>query len=288
MIDSSHTFFGYELGEFKEKGGEGAVFKGMVKESEESVALKVLTRPLSAQAQEVIDRLGHHPHIVDVVKVLEDVEMPSGHHTFKAAVLVMEWVEGGDLLSCLEELGGPLPEDHVKLLFSQLLMAMKHCHSRCVFHRDIKLENIMLSSDGTMLKVCDFGVAEINNQGWVRKSVGTPSYASPEAFEGGVFNGEKADVWSCGVVLFALLTGNMPFISPSRADFAFRCLMRGRVGDFWTYFERRGIRISEEAKRFLIRIFMINPVRRAGVDELLASDWLSEDKEEEQEQEQEG
>ncbi|XP_014665010.1 PREDICTED: probable serine/threonine-protein kinase DDB_G0284251 [Priapulus caudatus] len=142
-----------------------------------------------------------HPRVIDLHEAIE---------TKGALYLVMEHLPNGDLLSYINECG-PLPEEDCLLLFRQLLEVVGYCHRQGVFHRDIKLENILLGENNTM-KLCDFGLAVIPEVGrMLQTTCGSYVYAAPEILEGATYDGEKADVWSMGVCLYGMLCGKLPF-----------------------------------------------------------------------------
>merc|ERR1711871_1330679 len=120
---------------------------------------------------------------------------------------------------------GCLPEPVAKTYFSQLMQAVQHCHQRGVAHRDIKLENIGVAEDG-VLKLLDFGLAKPNQSQHSRLHdlCGSKNYLAPEVSTLGPngYNGFVADVWSCGIVLFAMLAGFFPLEGTSASDWRFQ------------------------------------------------------------------
>lgn len=120
----------------------------------------------------------------------------------------MEYVEGGDLYKHLIK-QDHFPEAKAKLLFKELLEAMKYLHEQGIVHRDIKLENIMLTSDFKP-KIIDFGIARELQEDGMKSQVGTPSYIAPEIIKGERYS-EKVDMFSMGVALYVFLCGYLPF-----------------------------------------------------------------------------
>lgn len=124
--------------------------------------------------------------------------------------LVLEYVEGGELFHYITE-NGPLQEFEAVKLFRQILAGLGYCHRFGICHRDLKPENILLDSQGNV-KLADFGMAALQPAGyWLKTSCGSPHYAAPEIVRGEDYRGDKADLWSCGIILFALLTSYLPF-----------------------------------------------------------------------------
>lgn len=123
----------------------------------------------------------------------------------------MEVCGGGDLLTYVRR-RRKLKEDVAAHLFKQIIVGLQYIHSKAVLHRDIKLDNILLTSQGTV-KICDFGVSKLieKPQDRMFEQCGTPAYIAPEVFENKGYFGYQSDVWSTGVVLYAMLFGTVPF-----------------------------------------------------------------------------
>ncbi|XP_048438820.1 CBL-interacting protein kinase 32-like [Pyrus x bretschneideri] len=123
----------------------------------------------------------------------------------------MEFVTGGELFDKIVN-NGRMREDEARRYFQQLINAVDYCHSRGVYHRDLKPENLLLDACGN-LKVSDFGLSALSQQddGLIHTTCGTPNYVAPEVLKGGGYDGATADLWSCGVILFVLLAGYLPF-----------------------------------------------------------------------------
>lgn len=106
---------------------------------------------------------------------------------------------------------GALLEEEAVRLFRQIIAGLSYCHRFNICHRDLKPENILLDVKGN-IKLADFGMAALQPAGhWLNTSCGSPHYASPEIIYGRRYRGDKADLWSCGIILFAMLTGFLPF-----------------------------------------------------------------------------
>lgn len=125
--------------------------------------------------------------------------------------LVTEYVEKGDLFEFINW-NGPLNEDEAIFYFRQIMSALEYCHSFNICHRDLKPENILLKSNG-QIKIADFGMAALhqgpNHQ--LRTACGSPHYAAPELLRHQFYKGSAVDIWSMGVILFAMLAGRLPF-----------------------------------------------------------------------------
>ncbi|EZF30011.1 CAMK/CAMKL/GIN4 protein kinase [Trichophyton interdigitale MR816] len=157
--------------------------------------------PCGIEREVVIMKLIQHPNVIGLFDVWEN----RGE-----LYLVLEYVEGGELFEYISE-HGPLPEIEAVRLFRQIISAVSYCHRFNICHRDLKPENILL--DGSFnVKLADFGMAALQPEGhMLNTSCGSPHYASPEIIYGKPYRGDKADIWSCGIILYALLCGFLPF-----------------------------------------------------------------------------
>ncbi|KAL6896838.1 hypothetical protein ACP4OV_007410 [Aristida adscensionis] len=151
--------------------------------------------------------------ILDKAKVQKHklVEQVMGSKT--RIYIVLEYAMGGELHDIIAT-SGRLKEDEARRYFQQLINAVDYCHSRGVYHRDLKLENLLLDTAGN-LKISDFGLSAISEQvqddGLLHTTCGTPNYVAPEVIDDKGYDGALADLWSCGVILFVLLAGYLPF-----------------------------------------------------------------------------
>ncbi|EEC79000.1 hypothetical protein OsI_19502 [Oryza sativa Indica Group] len=155
-------------------------------------------------------RVHGHPHVVGLLDVLA---------TRSTVYLVLELARGGSVLSALDGRGGGhYDEPAARRLFAQLASAVAHAHSLGVFHRDVKPENLLLDERGD-LRFTDFGLGAFTDadqhlgatDGLAATHCGSPAYVALEILLKRRYDAGKADVWSCGVVLFVLTTGYLPF-----------------------------------------------------------------------------
>ncbi|KAJ5952896.1 uncharacterized protein N7479_011309 [Penicillium vulpinum] len=157
--------------------------------------------PCGIEREVVIMKLIEHPNVISLYDVWEN----RGE-----LYLVLEHVEGGELFDYVSN-NGPLPEEEAVRLFRQIIAALGYCHRFNICHRDLKPENILLDSNYNV-KLADFGMAALQPAGhWLNTSCGSPHYAAPEIIYGRKYRGDRADMWSCGIILYALLTGYLPF-----------------------------------------------------------------------------
>lgn len=257
----------------KKKIGEGAfaeVRLAMHEETKEEYAVKVFNRSRlpTAQFQRDIKKeiriMQHlrHPNIVSIHAVLV---------TASKMYLVMELVRGGELYD--EIVANGRIEEHVaRKYFQQLVDAMAYCHKRGVVHRDLKPENILLDGHGNV-KITDFGMSWIKsaktdpNNVLLSTQCGTPKYMPPELImlpDAG-YDGQKLDVWQCGMVAYALLAGYLPFAGDDD-NAVFRSILNGRV-KFPDFF-------SDGAKDLLRTILVKDPEKRATMEDIRQHPWF--------------
>jgi len=159
----------------------------------------------SAQKEICVHKLLKHPNIVQCYGSRIEAD-----HQF----IFLEYCSGGELFDRIEpEIG--MPEHQAQYYFRQLVTAVNYLHHRGVAHRDIKPENLLLTADSDILKLSDFGMATVfRHQGKERlleRRCGTTAYCAPEMLMKPRYNAEPADIWSCGIVLVAMVTGELPW-----------------------------------------------------------------------------
>lgn len=264
---SRNVLFGkYEMGRLLGKGTFAKVYYGRNLVTHESVAIKVILKErvkkegLLDQIQREISVMGlvRHPHIVELKEVMA---------TKSKVYFVMEYVSGGELFVKLSK-QGKLTEDAARKYFRQLVSAVDFCHSRGVSHRDLKPENLLLDVNGN-LKVSDFGLSALPEQlrvdGLLHTRCGTPAYVAPEVLRKRGYDGAKVDIWSCGVILYVLLAGALPF----RADNVMKLYRKIFKADFefppW---------FSSESMEMISKFLVVDPENRVSMPEIMQSPWF--------------
>ncbi|KAL3830252.1 hypothetical protein ACJIZ3_019054 [Penstemon smallii] len=255
----------YELGKLLGQGTFAKVYHARNLETGISVAIKIIDKEkiLKVGMIEQIKReisvmkLVRHPNIVQLYEVMATKTM---------IYFVLEYMKGGELFNKLAK--GKLKEDAARKYFQQLVSGVEFCHSRGVYHRDLKLENILLDENGN-LKISDFGLsafAESKRQdGLLHTTCGTPAYVAPEVINRRGYDGCKADIWSCGVILFVLLSGYLPFHDSNLME------MYRKIGKaefkcpHW---------VSPDARRLISKILDPNPNTRISISKIMENSWF--------------
>ncbi|KAI9367716.1 hypothetical protein BJX61DRAFT_279792 [Aspergillus egyptiacus] len=205
--------------------------------------------PSGIEREVVIMKLIEHPNVISLYDVWEN----RGE-----LYLVLEYVEGGELFDYVSN-HGPLPEEEAVRLFRQIIAGLGYCHRFNICHRDLKPENILLDSDHNV-KLADFGMAALQPAGhWLNTSCGSPHYAAPEIIYGRKYRGDRADIWSCGIILYALLTGFLPFDGGDLHS----TLQLVRKGDYMI-----PPNVSDEAADLIQRILQKKPDDRISMREM--------------------
>ncbi|XP_021837441.2 CBL-interacting serine/threonine-protein kinase 14 [Spinacia oleracea] len=261
----------YKLTKLLNNGTYAKVYQAKDTRTGDTVAIKSFDSPHNLDVVEIqaMSRLNHR----HVTKLVEVIAAASTGQVF----VVTDFARCGDLFDMIAK-RGPLGEDLTRHYFQQLISAVNHCHSRGVFHRDIKPENLLLDAKWS-LKLSDFGLAAIVDSSgpMVRESCGTVEYAAPEVIMaergGGGYDAAKADVWSCGVVLYVLCAGFLPF-NGENVDLE-EMVGKMKRGEF-----RLLKKMSTGLKWLLLRLLDPNPETRISVDEIIQDGWFRQGYEE--------
>ncbi|KAL7002986.1 hypothetical protein U1Q18_004146 [Sarracenia purpurea var. burkii] len=249
----------YFLGAVIGKGKFGLVVLCRSKASGEEFACKTLRKgdEIVHREVEIMQHLSGHPGVVTLKAVYEDAEY---FH------LVMELCSGGRLLDQMAREERYSEQGAAKLL-KELMLVIKYCHEMGVVHRDIKPENVLLTTSG-QLKLADFGLAvRISNGQSLSGVVGSPAYVAPEVLTGNY--SEKVDIWAAGVLLHALLVGELPFQGDSlEAVFdAVKKMNLDFCGGVWEL-------VSRHARDLIARMLARDVSARLTADEVLSHPWI--------------
>lgn len=200
----------YELIELIGVGGMADIYKAKDLTEDRIVAVKILKNEFAA-SEDFLRRFRNESKAIALLSHPNIVKIFDVGFTEKIQYIVMEYIDGITLTEYIERQGVLKWRDAVHFTV-QILRALQHAHDRGIVHRDIKSQNVMLLSDGT-IKVMDFGIARFNRETdktMSEKAIGSVHYISPEQARGEVTD-EKSDIYSVGVMLYEMLTGKKPF-----------------------------------------------------------------------------
>jgi 5'-AMP-activated protein kinase catalytic alpha subunit len=255
----------YELGRLLGQGTFAKVYHARNLVTGMNVAIKVVDKEKVLKVGMVdqikreisVMRLVRHPNVVELYEVMA---------TKTKIFIVMEYAKGGELFNKIAK--GKLKVDVARRYFQQLISAVDFCHSRGVYHRDLKPENLLLDENDN-LKVSDFGLSTLSESkcqdGLLHTTCGTPAYVAPEVINRKGYEGCKADIWSCGVILFVLLAGYLPFHDQNLMEM-YRKIGKGEV-KFPKWF-------ALEVRRLLSRILDPNLKTRISMAKIMENSWF--------------
>ncbi|XP_048760540.1 5'-AMP-activated protein kinase catalytic subunit alpha-2-like isoform X15 [Ostrea edulis] len=203
-------------------------------------------------------KLFRHPHIIKLYQVIS---------TPTDIFMVMEYVAGGELFDYIVK-HGKLKEPEARRFFQQIISGVDYCHRHMVVHRDLKPENLLLDIN-LNVKIADFGLSNMMHDGeFLRTSCGSPNYAAPEVISGKLYAGPEVDIWSCGVILYALLCGTLPF-DDEHVPTLFRKIKSGifAVPDY----------LNKEVVSLLCLMLQVDPLKRASITQIREHDWFQKE-----------
>ena len=250
------------------KGTFSKVTLGYHIQTNQTVAIKILEKD---KIQDKIDierinreitilKLLYHPNISQLYETL------STSHNF---YIMMEYIDGGDLFEYIST-NNFLSEQKSCKYFRQLISAIEYLNKLGIAHRDIKPENILLNSSKTTLKLIDFGLSNFcGKDEMLNSSCGSPCYASPEMISGYPYYGLISDIWSCGIVLYCMLIGSLPFDDENLK------ILYDQITEGKFYVPST---LSNEAIDLLKKLLCVNPQKRITLNEIKNHVWFNMDK----------
>lgn len=255
----------YEFGKMLGQGNFAKVYHGRDLKSGQSIAIKVIDKEKVLKVG-LIDQTKREISVMKMIKHPNVIQLYEVMATKTKIYFAMEYAKGGELFEKVSK--GRLKEDIARKYFQQLILAVDFCHSRGVYHRDLKPENLLLDEFGD-LKVTDFGLSAHDSctrvDGLFHTTCGTPAYVAPEVISRRGYDGGKSDIWSCGVILFVLFTGHLPF-NDSNIIQMYRKISRA---DYkcpnW---------VPPEVRRLLKKILDPNPLTRISMKKIMENSWF--------------
>ena len=209
----------YEIHELIGQGGMAYVYRAYDRIENRWVAIKILREELSDNS-DFLRRFRNESKAIAVLSHPNIVKVYDVSFGDRIQYIVMEYVDGITLKKYIEQ-QGEIKWREALYFTVQILQALQHAHERGIIHRDIKPQNIMLLEDGS-IKVMDFGIArftQAETQTMTDKAIGSVHYIAPEQARGGHIN-DKADIYSVGVMLYEMLTGQLPFVADNAVSVA--------------------------------------------------------------------
>lgn len=245
-------------------GGFGKVKLARHEYTGTPVAIKIINKKkmksnkMSTKIQREIRLLKYfnHPNMIKLYQVLD---------TDLNIYMVMEYVAGGELFHLVNEHEG-LREEDARTLFRQIISGIEYCHQNLVAHRDLKLENIMVDQKGN-IKIVDFGLSNFMKDGqFLKTGCGSLHYAPPEIITGKAYTGAEVDTWSCGVILFAMITGFLPFDDDNHAVLVKRiCNSDLKIPKS----------MSPEAADLIKKMLQVHPLDRIKLNDIKRHSWFT-------------
>ena len=221
----------------------------------------------------------YHYNLIKIYQVIE---------TSTTVCMIMEYAEGGELFDYIIK-KDHLSEEETRNIFHQIIDAIEYLHEMGISHRDLKPENILFDSSRKKIKIIDFGLSNLyytnnpnndldrdnydenNSKDYeidlLETPCGSPGYAPPEMVLGNSYNGLLTDIWSCGIILYAMLCGSFPFDDESEQAL-YSKIVKGKF-----YFPIN-IFLSDEAKNLIKKILVVNPMYRANIADIKNDPWF--------------
>ena len=253
----------------KEKLGEGAfgsVLLGINKQTGEKVAIKILEKSKLSKYEnkiklareiEILKKL-KHPNIIQLYSVIE---------TQRQFLLIMEYIRGKELYQYIL-LKKKISEEEACLYFQQIISGIEYLHKLKIAHRDIKAENILIEQNSKTIKIVDFGLSNTyddKEEGLLSTACGSPCYAAPEMLEGKLYKGGKVDIWSAGVVLFAMLCGYLPFEDEDKNEL-YKKIINGKYSI--------PSHVSKQGRDLIYGLLNTNPRKRINISQIKKHSWI--------------
>jgi calcium-dependent protein kinase len=257
----------YILAKTLGEGAYGIVIKATHKLTKSTRAIKVIKKMGENKETEITNEINmltmiDHPNIIKIFEF---------YVTKSEYFIVTEFCQGGELFDKIIE-AAPLEEEFAASIMYQILSAVHYCHKMGIIHRDLKPENILLNGNekkNMMIKIIDFGTAKIFDRNInENKMIGSCYYMAPEVLSKN-YN-EKCDLWSCGVILYILLTGEAPFNGHNDEE-----IMNRIIKGVYNMNKSNILKLSEEAKDLINCLLIYNPINRISAEEAVKHPWFT-------------
>ncbi|KAJ9160447.1 hypothetical protein P3X46_025847 [Hevea brasiliensis] len=255
----------YDFGRLLGQGNFAKVYHARSLKTGQSVAIKVIDKEKIMKVG-LINQIKREISIMKLVKHPNVLQLDEVMASKSKIYFVIEYAKGGELFKKVTK--GRFKEDVARNYFQQLISAVDFCHSRGVYHRDLKPENLLLDENG-VLKVSDFGLSALveseSQDGLLHTTCGTPAYVAPEVISRKGYDGAKADIWSCGVILYVLLAGYLPFHDANLISL-YRKISKAEY-KFPNWF-------SSEVRKLVSKMLDPNPSNRICIAKIMETPWF--------------
>ena len=247
--------------------GEGAFAKVRLATQihiKEKCAIKIVDKRLLENVND-IQRLRKEIKILKKIRHKNIIQLYDIMESKTNLYFVMEYCKGGELFDFIVK-KKRLTEEEACIFFHQIINGIEYLHNQGIIHRDLKPENLLLD-DKNQIKISDFGLSTFfTKDNYLQTACGTPSYAPPEMLEGLQYNGEASDIWSCGIILYAMLCGALPF-TESKEDIIVEKIKKHeyKIPDY----------LSQQAQDILNHILKINPQERYSIESIKNHPWFN-------------
>ena len=254
----------YLLGEALGEGAFAKVRLATQIHIKEKCAIKIVDKRFLENVQD-IQRLRKEIKILKKIRHKNIIQLYDIMESKTNLYFVMEYCKGGELFDFIVK-KKKLTEKEACVFFHQIINGVEYLHNQGIIHRDLKPENLLLD-EKNQIKISDFGLSTFfTKDNFLQTACGTPSYAPPEMLEGLQYNGEASDIWSCGIILYAMLCGSLPF-TESKEDIIVEKIKKHeyKIPDY----------LSKEAQDILNHILKINPIERYTIESIKKHPWFN-------------
>lgn len=254
----------YKLGKLLGMGTFGVVRLGTNEITKHEVAVKILSKK-KVKHQKMMDKVKREIHISKMLNHPHVGKLFEYFDINDEIYIVFEYIPNGELYELIRK-SGPIDPTLARKYFQQIVYAIQYVHSFGISHRDLKPENILIDDDGN-IKIIDFGLSNMFKDGRALKTFcGSRNYASPEIIEGKDYDGTQSDIWSLGVILYAMLYGEMPFDDENNTTLC-KSIREAK-------YYMKGYQ-TIEAKDLLNRMLQPNPLKRISIEEIIEHPWFN-------------
>ena len=270
----------YKILEYKNKGGFSKVYLVEDIDTKKQYAAKLLKKKKVDETNfkkeiQILKEVSslNHPYIVNYIDFGEEDIILDSKEKKKQKYIILEYVSKGELYEYIKanEKKG-FEKETAQLIFYKIIKAIEAIHKKGICHRDLKIDNILMDEDFNP-KISDFGLAA-ELKGKLKDKVGTENYKAPEMYRKGQYDGDKADIFSLGVILLILNVGNIGFREPKETEYYYKYIYNNKFDDYWNI--TGYTKLDEDVKRLYWEMVSFNPDARPSIQKILNSPLMRE------------